>query len=81
MRRSTIKQLEQRIDTINGLTNNKYDIKLWTTTGCGVDISINGEWLAKDKNFTNKEAMQLLDDKFNDEIRKIIIKLNSEEMK
>ena len=77
MRRITIKQLEQRIDTINGLTNNKYEIKLWQTTGCGVDISINGEWQSKDKNFTNKEAMDLLNSKFGDEIRQIIIALNS----
>lgn len=81
MRRITIKQLEQRIDTINGLTNNKYELRLYTTTGCGVDIKINGvfqsEVLNNNKNFTNKEAMDLLNSKFGDEIRQIVIALNS----
>lgn len=84
MIRVTIKQLEDRIKTINGLTNNKYQLRLGTTTGCGVDISINGEWQAekvngfsKDnsiKNFTNKEAMAFLNKMFGNEIREIITK-------
>jgi hypothetical protein len=75
--RVTIKQLEERIKTINGLTNNKYELKLHTTTGCGVDISINGEYQADNLNrlFTNKEAMELLDKKFSKEIRQIIMGL------
>lgn len=77
MKRISIKQLEDRIRVINSLTNNKYEVKLWVTTGCGVDISINGEWQSKDKNFTNKEAKKLLDSKFNEEIRKIVIAMNN----
>lgn len=75
--RITIKRLEERINTINSLTNNKYEIKLFKTTGCGVDISINGEWQSTDneKHFTNKEALDLLDRKFNKEIRQIIMGL------
>lgn len=73
--RITIKQLEERINTINELTDNKYNIKLFSTTGCGVDICINGEWQAADlkKHFTNKEAMELLNKKFSREIRNIIL--------
>lgn len=72
--RVTIKQLQQRINTINGLTNNKYNVKLFVTQGCGVDISINGEYQAtnSERHFTNKEAMEFLDKRFNDEIREII---------
>ena len=75
--RITVKQLEERIKTINELTNNKYEIRLFTTTGCGVDISINGEYQAKDsiKHFSNKEAMELLDKKFSKEIRNIMLGL------
>lgn len=75
--RVSIKQLKERINTINCYTNYKYNIKLWATTGCGVDLKINEEWqsdlLNNGKKFTNKEAMQLLDKKFNKEIRKIIL--------
>lgn len=76
--RITIKQLQERIDTINYFTNNKYDIRLFVTTGCGVDISVNGEWKATDdkNHFTNKEAMEFLDKTFNKEIREIIKGLN-----
>lgn len=75
--RITIKQLEERIKTINELTNNKYELKLFITTGCGVDISINGEYQADNLNrlFTNKEVMDLLDKKFNKEIKQIIMGL------
>lgn len=76
--RISIQRLKDRIRVINSYTNNKYNIKLWETTGCGVDISINGVWqrdeLNKKRNFTNKEAMELLDSRFNDEIRTIIMK-------
>lgn len=69
--RISVKELESRINTINELTNNKYQLKLFTTTGCGVDISINGEW--QKSNMANKEAMQLLNEKFGKEIRKIML--------
>ena len=69
--RVTIKQLEDRMETINKLTNNKYKIHLYKTTGCGVNIVINNEFI-NEKNLTNKEAMDLLDKKFNKEIRNII---------
>jgi hypothetical protein len=73
--RISIKQLEERIETINSLTNNKYNIKLFATKGCGVDICINGEWQATDlkNHFTNKEAMELLNKRFGKEIRSIIL--------
>lgn len=73
--RITIKQLEDRIETINGLTDNKYNIKLFVTKGCGVDICINGEWQSTDlkNHFTNKEAMELLNKRFGKEIRDIIL--------
>lgn len=69
--RISAKQLEERINTINRLTNNKYNLKLWNTTGCGVNISINGKW--QKNNMANIEAMKLLDKKFNKEIRKIVL--------
>jgi hypothetical protein len=69
--RITIKRLEERIDTINGLTNNKYNIHLYKTTGCGVNIVVNGEFQTEE-NVSNKEAMEILDKKFNKEIREII---------
>ena len=69
--RVTIKQLDDRIETINKLTNYKYKIHLYKTTGCGVNIVINNEFLSE-KNLSNKEAMILLDKKFNKEIRNII---------
>ena len=70
--RITIKQLEERIKTINSLTNNKYKIHLYKTTGCGVNIVINNQFQSEE-NLTNKEAMDLLDKLFNKEIRKIIM--------
>ena len=72
--RVTIKQLEDRMETINKLTNNKYKIHLYKTTGCGVNIVINNEFVSE-KNLSNKEAMDLLDKKFNKEIRNIITNL------
>ena len=81
MRRISIKELESRVRVINSYTNNKYDLRLYTTTGCGVDIKINGvfqtEELGMNRNFTNKEAMKLLDDKFSAEIRNIVLSLNA----
>ena len=70
--RITIKQLEERIKTINDLTNNKYKIHLYKTTGCGVNIVVNDQFQSEE-NLTNKEAMDLLDKLFNKEIRKIIM--------
>ena len=70
--RITIKQLEERIKTINGLTNNKYKIHLYKTTGCGVNIVVNDQFQSEE-NLSNKEAMYLLDKLFNKEIRKIIM--------
>ena len=81
--RISIKELKDRIETINSLTNNKYELSLYTTTGCGVDIKINGiyqaELLHTDRLFTNKEAMQLLNNKFGKEIREIVSKISEEE--
>lgn len=78
--RISIKQLRDRIDTINGLTNHKYNIRLYETTKCGVDISINDEYQAEKNNlkrlFTNKEAMELLNNTFGLEVRKIIKEMN-----
>ena len=76
-KRVTIKQLEDRIETINGLTDNKYNIKLFVTKGCGVDLCINGEWQATDLNnhFTNKQAMEILNNRFSREIRNIILEM------
>jgi hypothetical protein len=81
MRRISIKALESRIDTINGLTDNKYELRLFTTTGCGVDIKVNGKWVTSDemhieRNLTNKEAMEYLNNRFGQEIREIVISLN-----
>ena len=70
--RITIKQLEERIKTINDLTNNKYKIHLYRTTGCGVNIVVNNQFQSE-KNLTNKGAMNLLDKLFNEEVKKIII--------
>ena len=70
--RITIKQLEERIKTINGLTNNQYKIHLYKTTGCGVNIVVNDQFQSEE-NLSNKEAMDLLDKLFNKEIRKIIM--------
>ena len=81
MRRISTKELEDRIKVINDYTNNKYDLRLYTTTGCGVDIKINGKFqteeLKMNRNFTNKEAMKLLDDRFSKEIRSIVIAQNN----
>ena len=75
--RITIKKLEEKIERINWLTKYKYDIKLFVTKGCGVDISINGEYQStnSEKHLTNKEAYELLDEKFSKEIRQIIMSL------
>lgn len=63
------KQLESRINTINSLTNNKYDIKLQRY----IDyyLIVNGKEV-NDKQLTGKEVMKYLDDNFNEEIRNII---------
>lgn len=76
--RITIKRLKEKIETINYLTNYKYDITLFVTTGGGVDISINGEYQATDseKHLTNKEAYALLEKRFSKEIREIIMNLH-----
>lgn len=79
MKRVSIKQLEERIDTINSLTNYKYDIHLYTTQGCGVDLKINGKYISEEINkqdlLSNKEAMEYLNNSFGKEIREIVIKL------
>lgn len=78
--RISIKQLRDRIDTINSLTNYKYNIRLYETTGCGVDISINDEYQTEKNNlkrlYTNKEAMELLNNTFGLEIREIVKEMN-----
>jgi hypothetical protein len=73
--RITIKQLEERIRLINSLTRNKYKIHLYKTTGCGVNVVVNGEFQTE-KNISNKEAMKLLDEMFGDEVRKIVREYN-----
>ena len=74
MKRVSIKELKSRIDLINDLLGT--DIRLLTTTGCGVDLKVNDEWVSKnDKNhLTNKEAMTYLNDKYGEQIREITIK-------
>lgn len=78
--RISIKQLRDRINTINSLTNYKYNIRLYETTRCGVDISINGEYQTEKNNlkrlYTNKEAMKLLNNIFGLEIREIVKEMN-----
>lgn len=69
--RITIKQLEDRIATINSLTNNKYNIHLYKTTCCGVNIVVNNEFKSQN-NMNNKDAMTLLDNLFEKEIRQIV---------
>lgn len=80
MLRISTKKLEDRIKTINNYTNNKYDIRLHTTTGCGVDLKINGTWITEElgieRNLTNKEAMEILSERFDKEIRNIVLSLN-----
>lgn len=79
MVRITIKNLEDRINTINSLLGK--DIRLWKTTGCGVDIKIDNHWISEyfaDKNLTNKQAMAYLDREYGEAVKKRIIELNKE---
>lgn len=71
--RITEKQLNRRIEVINNLTNNKYNIKL--KRYIDYYLEVNGQEV-NEKQWNGKQVMKYLDDTFNDEIRQIIIELN-----
>lgn len=74
--RITIKQLENRINTINSIL--KTNIRLYKTIGCGVQLVINNEFVG-DNLISNKEAMEYLDKTYNKQIREWLINGDSNE--